>query len=54
MKKLSIILVVTLLAGCANMGMGRGSGTSGTDGMGSTNQMDINRHDNPSDIYFGG
>ncbi|HVK93651.1 MAG TPA: hypothetical protein VM571_02875 [Noviherbaspirillum sp.] len=43
------ILVVMLLAGCAGMDT-----SGGTNGTGSVNQTDINRHDDPSDPYFGG
>lgn len=55
MKRLSMLLAIILLAGCASTGDTSGlSGTQGFSGSGSTNQMDINRHDNPADTYFGG
>lgn len=56
MKVLSMILAVLLLASCAGMGDTSGAGTAreGVSGPGSTDQMNINRHDDPSDIYFGG
>lgn len=46
MKYISIILAALLLSSCAGM--------RGMNNTGSTNQMDINRHDSPNDIYFGG
>ncbi|MGH8809065.1 MAG: hypothetical protein ACREX0_14430 [Noviherbaspirillum sp.] len=52
MKSLSIMLVVMILAGCATS-TGT-SGASGTGGVSSSDQMNINRHDDPRDIYFGG
>lgn len=44
MKRIAIILAALLLSSCAGMQSGETS----------TNQMDINRHDSPNDIYFGG
>ncbi len=62
MNKISTILAVMLLVGCSSMGTQGGGGMTGTSGdrgvwgmsgPASTNQMDINRHDSPSDTYFG-
>lgn len=56
MKRLSMLLAIILLAGCAStVGTSGASGTSeGMRGWGTTDQMYINRHDNPADTYFGG
>jgi hypothetical protein len=53
---LSAALALLMLAGCAGMRDTSGTSTSpeGLSGPGTTDQMRMNRHDNPSDLYFGG
>lgn len=60
MKKLSLVLAIVLLAGCAGMsGMSDMSGTSsmsGTSGSGGVQNpsMDLRSRDHAFDPYFGG
>jgi hypothetical protein len=57
MKSLAMVLASLLLCSCAGMrgdSSGSGGGTSSRSGAPSVDQMDINRHDSPSDPYFGG